>query len=121
MFYVSHKVIAILWFISLIVHAENFLYWFAGPATIFCMEKGYMVYKIWKNKSAVKLVSTHENVIMTVNWELHNKGSRIYNTVLLVTHIMRSYTGDSNRPIYWPLFVLDGQYIGQVVTAIRKI
>ena len=67
-----------------------------------------MVYKIWKNKSTVKLVSTHENVIMTVNWELHNKGSRIYNTVLLVTHIMA---------IYWPLFVLDGQYIGQVVTA----
>ena len=68
-----------------------------------------MVYKIWKNKSTVKLVSTHENVIMTVNWELHNKGSRIYNTVLLVTHIMRAYTGDSYRPIYWPLFVSDGK------------
>ena len=103
MFYISHKVIAILWFISLIVHAENFLYWFAGPAKIFCMEKGYMAYKIWKNKSTVKLVYTHENVIITVNWELHVKGSRIYNTVLLVTHIMCSYTGDSNRPIYCPL------------------
>lgn len=61
-FYVSHKVMALLWYISLIIHSKHFIYWFIGPAVLFVIEKLHVVYIIVKKKSVIESVSTHENV-----------------------------------------------------------
>lgn len=62
LFYITHKVFAILWYISLLVHAKNFIYWVIGPGVLFILERMLHIYVIVKNRSQVEFVSTHDNV-----------------------------------------------------------
>ncbi|KAF6035942.1 NOX5 [Bugula neritina] len=61
-FYISHKVLLLLWYITLLCHAKMFIYWLMFPGTLLVFEKIRTLYTMYQNRSVVELASTHDNV-----------------------------------------------------------
>ena len=112
-FYVSHKVVGILWFVALIIHAKSFILWFAGPAIVFLLEKlYYFIYKIIRQQSTVEYVASHENVSSKILHEFENY-DHLYRWIVRAcryVHLRMLFCGNGHTEINSDHYFLQGRY-----------